>query len=694
MTLNNIDINKLSGVGPKLKETLARIGIHSVQDLLFHLPLRYLDRTKVTPIASLRTNTSVVIEARVVSTQIAFGRRRSLAVNVEDTTGQTCLRFYHFSNAQKNNLQQGTLLRVYGDPRLGTSGIELYHPEYDFIDETQPIQNEETLTPVYPTTEGLQQARIRKLVAQAVNMLESEKAEELLQENINQEFGVTSLGRALAFLHYPPAADASAQVIESILNGIHPCQNRLAFEELLAHFITRQRRRLKLQSKRAARIAHAEQTAQVFIETLQFTLTNAQARALEDVRQDLAKGVPMLRLVQGDVGCGKTLVAALASIDVIHAGYQVALVAPTEILAEQHLKNFKQWLEPLGYKVTWLAGKLKVRERRQALSDIASGEAHVVVGTHALFQEDVVFRCLGLSIIDEQHRFGVEQRLSLSKSNNDGLTPHQLVMTATPIPRSLAMTAYADLDYSVIDELPPGRSPVQTALVSQDRKDQLIARVQHACSLGAQVYWVCPLVEDSETLSVANAEETYEQLHALLPQQKVGLVHGRLKAKEKEQVMAAFKAAELDILVATTVIEVGVDVPNATLMIIENPERLGLAQLHQLRGRVGRGSKESHCVLLYGEKLSQQAKERLHVMRQSNDGFVIAEKDLQLRGPGELLGTRQTGDLCYRVADIQQHDWLLPKVQQYGQQLVLQNKELGDKLIARWIGENQQYAGA
>ncbi len=690
VALEKLDITTLNGVGLRLKETLAKLGIATVQDLLFHLPIRYLDRTRITPMAKLRTHTSVVVQGRVRSAQVVFGRRRSLAVSIEDESGSTCLRFYHFNASQKNNFTEGRCVRCYGDPRLGISGIEFYHPEYEFVEDLHSPPSEASLTPVYHLTEGLTQSRIRKLAEQADALLAQYQPTELLPASINTQFGVKDLSDALHYLHFPPP-DAPT---DKILAGEHPTQRRLAFEEFLAHFLVRQEIRNAVQSHRAISIPGKSRQAEQLLQALPFNLTGAQTRVVNDIRQDLQQGKPMLRMVQGDVGAGKTLVAALITADVAAAGYQVAVVAPTEILAEQHFRNFQQWLTPLGLNVVWLVGKLKASQRKATLSALADGTAAVAVGTHALLQEDVHFHRLGLSVIDEQHRFGVDQRLSLRKTSDQGLLPHQLVMTATPIPRTLAMTAYSELDYSVIDELPPGRTPIQTALVGQERRATLIERVKIACEGGAQAYWVCPLVEDSETLSVANAEETVTNLQQQLPHLRVGLVHGRLKAAEKEAVMSAFKAGEIQLLVATTVIEVGVDVPNASLMIIENPERLGLSQLHQLRGRVGRGTTASHCVLLYGDKLSQQAKERLQVMRETTDGFVIAERDLQLRGPGELLGTQQTGDMRYRIADAQAHADLLPAVHKTGRELLKQQPDIAERLIARWVGDKKHYAQA
>lgn len=687
-SLQDHPITDMKGVGDRLAQVLHKLDIRTVQDMLFHLPMRYLDRTRITPIAQLKLNTSVVIQGSVLYSKIKFGRRRSLEVALEDDTGTTHLRFFHFNAAQKNALEAGTLLRCYGEPRLGTTGVEFYHPEYEQIDPSHPPKVEETLTPIYPLTDGITQVRMRKLAAQACAFLKFASPRELLPEQINRDFGVHSLTEALHYLHFPPPdVDVAA-----LLGGTHPAQQRLAFEELLAHYLVRRHIRARAQSEQAPKIQLQDILKQQLLSSLPFSLTQAQQRVLADIEQDLQYPQPMLRMVQGDVGSGKTLVAATAALHVAASGYQVAIVAPTEILAEQHLNNFRGWLEPLGLNVTWLVGKLTAAKRRAALAAILSGEAQVVVGTHALFQDDVSFAKLGLAIIDEQHRFGVAQRLTLRKKSQSGETPHQVVMTATPIPRTLAMTAYSELDYSVIDELPPGRKPINTVLISQGRRDQIIERIRQACAEGKQAYWVCPLVEDSETLSAANAEETATLLREALPELNVGLVHGRMKAKDKEHTMGEFKRAESQLLVATTVIEVGVDVPNASLMIIENPERLGLAQLHQLRGRVGRGTAESHCVLLYGEKLSQQARERLSVLRETNDGFVIAERDLQLRGPGELLGTRQTGDMQYRVADALRDTHMIPAVQELGKEIFGAMPDVCTLLIERWIGKNQKYA--
>jgi ATP-dependent DNA helicase RecG len=687
--LDQIPVTALKGVGASFATLLARLHLYTVQDILFHLPLRYLDRTHVVPIGDLSPNTSVVLEGVVANCQVLIGRRRSLLVTLRDETGQIGLRFFHFTAAQKAQLSAGVQLRCFGDPRLGASGLELYHPEYEVLQPDaidKPL--DQSLTPVYPTTEGLSQVRLRKLTAQALELMRGNPPEELLPVEINRLFQAASLGDALAYVHAPPLTAPIAQ----LLAGTHPCQQRLAFEEMLAHHLALQQSRDLARNEAAPQLRPGLAVQKAFYGSLSFRPTEAQQRVIHEIQADMAKPHPMLRLVQGDVGSGKTLVAAAAALAALSQGWQVALAAPTEILAEQHKITFTRWLSPLGYPVTWLVGKLAAKQKAMALERIAEGAPQLVVGTHALFQETVSFPRLGLVVIDEQHRFGVHQRLALrGKNQATGFWPHQLVMTATPIPRTLAMTAYADLDLSVIDQLPPGRTPVNTVLIRQQRRPEVVERVRDACASGKQVYWVCTLVEDSETLAAAAAEETARTLAEMLPQLRVGLVHGRLKSRDKENAMAAFKAGETQLLVATTVIEVGVDVPNASLMIIENPERLGLAQLHQLRGRVGRGSQASHCVLLYGHPLSRVAKQRLQLLRTTNDGFVLAEEDLKIRGPGELLGTRQTGALQFRLADLQRDAALLPAVHQTARLLREKNVTHVTKIIARWFFDQQHY---
>ena len=684
----SVPVTELKGVGTALALKLERLGVHSVQDLLLHLPLRYQDRTRVRPIGSLRPGDEAVIEGLVAASDIVQGRRRSLLCRLQDGSGILSLRFFHFSAAQKNSLSAGKRVRCFGEVRPGPGGLELVHPEYRVIAEGSSLAVDQCLTPVYPLTEGLTQSRIRALVDQALGWLEKGVVEDLLPETLRQQWKLPELQQSIRYLHQPPV-DADQ---EQLMAGRHPAQRRLAFEELLAHHLSLLKIRQSVQEQGAPVLKATGRLSLPFLDQLPFELTGAQRRVAREVARDLNAPVPMLRLVQGDVGSGKTVVAALAALQALENGAQAAVMAPTEILAEQHYNNFCQWLEPLDISVAWLAGKVKGKQRSRELERIASGEAQLVVGTHALFQEEVHFANLAVVVIDEQHRFGVHQRLSLrEKGRNGSQTPHQLIMTATPIPRTLTMSAYADLDCSIIDELPPGRTPVNTVVIADTRRDEVVERVRSACQQGRQAYWVCTLIEESEALQCQAAEVTAEALREALPGLRIGLVHGRLKAAEKAAVMARFKAAELDLLVATTVIEVGVDVPNASLMIIENPERLGLAQLHQLRGRVGRGSVESFCVLMYHAPLSQQGRERLAVMRESSDGFRIAEKDLELRGPGEVLGTRQTGMMQFRIADLQRDSDLLPRVKRAAGEIE-RAPVLMEALITRWLGQGAEYA--
>ncbi|USE36424.1 ATP-dependent DNA helicase RecG [Endozoicomonas sp. SCSIO W0465] len=689
-SLNTIPVTTLKGVGDALADKLARIGIHNIQDLLFHLPLRYQDRTRVTPIGLLQPHSDVVIQGKVLASDIVMGKRRSLLCRLGDGSGSISLRFFHFTAAQKNNFRQGTEIRCFGEPRRGATGLEMYHPEYRVIKLDAPVDVEETLTPVYPATEGLTQQRIRSLCEQALKLLVDESSlQELLPVDIRQKYQLGSLVEAVRLLHQPSPEESMMLLTE----GRHPARQRLAFEELLAHNLSLRQLRRRVQSIGGFAMPPAKRLTRQLIEQLPFSLTCAQQRVSDDVSQDMATELPMLRLVQGDVGSGKTVVAALAALQAVENGYQAAVMAPTEILAEQHQLNFSNWLKPLGISMVFLSGKTKGKKRLEILDQIASGEAMVVVGTHALFQDEVIFHKLGMAVIDEQHRFGVHQRMALrKKGEKNGGLPDQLIMTATPIPRTLAMSAYADLDVSVIDELPPGRTPINTVVIGDDRREAVIKRLKTACLEGRQAYWVCTLIEESEALQCQAAEVTAGQLRETLPELSIGLVHGRMKASEKAEVMNAFKEGHLHLLVATTVIEVGVDVPNASLMIIENPERLGLAQLHQLRGRVGRGTIASHCLLMYHAPLSRQSRERLQVMRDSNDGFVIAEKDLELRGPGEVLGTRQTGLAQFRVADLERDRDLLMAVRTAAQELMHQSPEGVEPLVNRWLGKGEEYA--
>lgn len=680
---------RLKGVGPALEKKLAAIGITSIQDLLFHLPLRYEDRTRVTLAARARVGEYMQFEGEITSCELQFGKRRSLRCSLRDSSGSMTLRFFHFSAAQKESLAVGTQLRVYGEVKHGRAGFELFHPEYKPLSQVSQ-EPSDTLTPIYPTTEGLMQPRLRSIIGQAVDLVVGNEAiEDYLPREIVAKFNLASLTDAIRHIHRPPANAFGGWDREAP----NPGRDRLAFEELLTHRLSLRRLRDDAAAQTAPRFAGENQLIRGFLSSLPFELTGGQRRAFAEISDDLSRPTPMLRLLQGDVGSGKTVVAALSALRAIDEGYQVALMAPTEILAEQHAVNFRQWFEPLGIEVGWHSGKQKGKSRAEQLERVASGDCQILVGTHALFQGEVHYAKLGLIIIDEQHRFGVQQRLALrEKAASMHINPHQLVMTATPIPRTLAMSAYADLDNSIIDEMPPGRTPVNTLIVSNERRGEVIERIAAACENRSQAYWVCTLIDESEVLQCQAAEVTAQQLAEQLPQVRVGLVHGRMKPSEKAEVMARFKAAEIDLLVATTVIEVGVDVPNSSLMVIENPERLGLAQLHQLRGRVGRGSIKSHCILLYQSPLSRNGKERLGVMRESNDGFYIAEKDLELRGPGQVLGTAQTGLMEFRIADLVRDAAMLDEVKDAADHVLSQHPQVVDSLVRRWLGENIHYA--
>lgn len=682
----------LAGVGPAVAAKLAARGLSSLQDLWLHLPLRYEDRTALTRIQDLRNGVPAQVEVRVVAVDRGMRFRPTLKVAVEDEgQGTLVLRFFHFRQQQVAQFSVGTRLRCFGTPKPGQLGLEIVHPSYQVLGRTDDPALGDSLDPVYPTVEGIGPATLRRLIGQALDRLPEESSLELLPPGWLDGLALPSLRSALLTVHRPPP-DAN---LAALAAGTHPAQRRLALEELLAHHLSLRRQRIALQAHHAPPLAGPGKLAKALLKQLPFALTAAQKRVFTQIREDLAQPRPMLRLVQGDVGSGKTVVAALAAMLAVEQGKQVALAAPTELLAEQHLTNLRGWLEPLGVQVAWLAGKVTGKARAKVLEQVANGQAQVVAGTHALMQESVVFHDLALAIVDEQHRFGVHQRLALRDKGPGGYSvPHQLVMTATPIPRTLAMSEYADLDVSAIDELPPGRTPVQTVALNNDRRPELIERIALACREGRQVYWVCTLIEENDELDATPAQATFESLQALLPGVRVGLVHGRLKASEKLATMVAFKAGQIDLLVATTVIEVGVDVPNASLMVIENAERLGLAQLHQLRGRVGRGSAVSRCVLLYQARLSAMARERLETMRQTNDGFVIAEKDLELRGPGELLGTRQTGLAGFRMADLARDADLLPGVHALAERLLADAPLVADRIVHRWIGSAVRYAGA
>ncbi len=691
MQSSSPELRSLRGVGPAAEERLLRLGISRPLDLLFLLPQRYEDRTRLTALGALRPGQRAVVEGVIAVADVAFRGRRSLLVRITDRTGQLTLRFFHFSRAQQNSLVAGTRLLCFAEVRSGPLGPEMVHPEYRVLQPGQSVPLEDRLTPVYPTVEGLAQFRIRDLTDQALGRYLDTLPDALPEAEISG-LHMPALRDALRFVHRPPPG-ADLQLLGA---GMHPCQRRLALEEMLAHHLSLRQIRERAREDRSialpATLPAAVSLRERFVQSLGFTLTAGQRAALADIDSDLAQPHPMMRLVQGDVGCGKTVLAAAAALTAIAHGHQVAIMAPTELLAEQHRNTFRRWLEPLGLAVVWLSGSLRKRAREQAHAAAADGSAQLIVGTHALFQSDLSYRSLALVIVDEQHRFGVHQRLQLmDKGASDVARPHQLVMTATPIPRTLAMTIYADLDTSVIRELPPGRQPVTTIALPDKRRAEVVTRVRDACLAGAQAYWVCPLIEESEHLESQAAEPTAAALAEALPEIRIGLIHGRMSGTEKERVMKAFVAGELQLLVATTVIEVGVDVPGASLMIIENAERLGLSQLHQLRGRVGRGRDSSTCVLLYKSPLAEMARARLEVLRATNDGFEVAQRDLELRGPGEVLGTRQTGLMQLRVADLVRDADLAPAVQRIARALLATGAPAVEELGHRWIGTGDRY---
>jgi ATP-dependent DNA helicase RecG len=683
-----MEITQLNGVGPALAAKLAKLGLHQVEDLLFHLPLRYQDRTRVTPLHALTPRSQHLVDGQITSSALQRGRRVSLRVSISQNGAHLGLRFMHFHANQAKSFTEGRNIRCFGEVRPGPQGLEMVHPEYQLFDDTPPPLADQ-LTPIYPTTEGISVVRIGQLIELAWQQLEHQRLhiEELLPQQLIKQYQLPSLQSSLQQLHYPKVG-VDIQQLES---QVTPAKLRLVLEELIAHQLTLSRAKQQTQSLPAPALAAVQNLEQQFIQQLPFSLTGAQRRVWSEIMADVSQPLPMVRMVQGDVGSGKTVVAALAACRAVDNGCQVAVLAPTEILAEQHLHNFKHWLEPLGVTVVWLTGKQKTKPKRDALAAIANGTAQIVIGTHALFQDSVEYQHLGLAVIDEQHRFGVAQRHCLVAKAPPNCGLHQLVMTATPIPRTLAMSAYGDLDHSVIDELPPGRKPINSVLLNNVRRADVIERVHQACASGQQAYWICPLIETSEVLQCEAAEDTALLLGQQLQGVNVGLVHGRLAAADKAQVMAQFKAGEIQLLVATTVIEVGVDVPNANLMVIDNAERLGLAQLHQLRGRVGRGQAQSHCLFMYQAPLSRMGRERLDILRQSNDGFVIAEKDLQLRGPGEVLGTRQAGAIGLRVADLIRDAHLLPQVKSMTSTYASHPAKT-DQLIARWVGDNQIFS--
>lgn len=679
----------LPGVGPTISAKLAKCGIHTIQDLLFHLPYRYQDRTRITPIQDLRPNDWCVVTGRVSKVELKYGKRRMLYCTIEDKTGILRLRFFHFNQQQIKSLQEQTQLRAFGEVREFANHFEMIHPEYQLLEEGRECMVEETLTPIYPSTQGLTQTRIRQLIKFVLTRYHDELEQlEWMSEAQQQHYHLQPFALSLEQLHQPPP-DISLQALDE---GSHAGLKRLAFDELLAQRLSMQFARQQRATLVAPSIDTCQETISRFLSILPFELTQAQHRVFEEIVTDMRYNKPMLRLVQGDVGSGKTVVAALAAYQAIAKGYQVALMAPTDILSEQHVQTFKTWFSPLNIQVYQLTGKIKAKERSETLRALADDQCQLIIGTHALFQNGVQFAKLGLIIIDEQHRFGVEQRLLLQqKGQHQQNSPHQLLMTATPIPRTLAMTQFAHLDLSIIDERPPGRTPIKTTVFHQDKRQAIITRLEAAIAQGIQAYWVCTLIDDSEKLQCMAATATAKNLQEQLRDARVGLVHGRMKAIEKQQIMLAFKQGDIDLLVATTVIEVGVDVANASLMIIENAERLGLAQLHQLRGRVGRGTQQAHCLLLYQSPLSTISAERLRVMRATDDGFVIAEKDLELRGAGDILGIRQTGYREYKIVQFPRDKSLLKPITEIANQLMREDPKIAYRLAKRWLGEFEQF---
>jgi ATP-dependent DNA helicase RecG len=662
-----------------IQAKLDKLGLFTAHDLLLHLPLRYQDETRIHPIAHAPLGQAVQVEGEIADATVQYRPRRTLVCRVEDGSGMMTLRFLNFYPSQIKQLAPGRRVRLFGEMRHGFFGMEMVHPQYRMVSENMPVA--EALTPIYPTTAGLGQAALRKLVQAA--LAECDLADTLPNEVLHP-LGLPAFAESIAYLHQPPP-DAP---LELLAERTHPSWQRLKFDELLAQQLSMHQHYRRRRAQSAAPMPPRQRLTRALLAALPFPLTRAQQRVMAEIASDLAKPHPMQRLLQGDVGSGKTVVAALAALQAIENGFQAAIMAPTEILAEQHYQKLSAWLAPLGLRVAWLAAGLPKKDKQAALAAVAEGEAQLAIGTHALFQEQVAFRNLGLAIIDEQHRFGVHQRLALRQK---GAQPHQLMMSATPIPRTLSMSYYADLDVSVIDELPPGRTPVVTKLVGDRRRDEVVARVRDACLKGRQAYWVCPLIEESETLQLKTAMETFETLTATFPELKVGLVHGRLHARDKAATMEAFKAGEIQLLVATTVIEVGVDVPNASLMVIEHAERFGLSQLHQLRGRVGRGAAKSACILLYQTPLSETARARLKIIYENSDGFEIARQDLLLRGPGEFLGARQSGVPLLHIADIELDQKLLEAARRIAEKILAEQPGVAERHLQRWLAGAEQY---
>ncbi|MDP3282352.1 MAG: ATP-dependent DNA helicase RecG [Nitrosomonas sp.] len=674
-------------VSATVQEKLSRLGIRNELDLILHLPIRYEDETHLFPISDAPPGQVVQVEGVIIHNEVVIRPRRQLVCQIEDSSGILVMRFLNFYGSQIKTYAVGKRVRLLGEIRSGFFGAEMVHPKCRIIREGESLA--ESMTPIYPTTAGLTQKILSRLIGQVLQDAQMTQAlTETLTEEIIQKYRLAGLQESVMCLHNPPP-DVSVEALQA---RTHPAWRRIKFDELLAQQLSMRLHYRQRRSHAAPALAQKNKLAKLLLKQLAFELTAAQIKVSAEISRDLAASHPMQRLLQGDVGSGKTIVAALAALQAIENGFQAALMAPTEILAEQHFQKLSAWFDPLGIQVVWLSGSQKKKQKQAALDDIALGTAQLAVGTHALFQDQVVFHQLGLAIVDEQHRFGVHQRLALRMKGTLSTTvPHQLMMSATPIPRTLSMSYFADLDVSIIDELPPDRAPIVTKLIADNRRDEIIARIQHACQQGKQVYWVCPLIEESETLQLQTAMETYENLSQIFPDLSVGLVHGRLAAQDKTAVMASFKQGEIQLLVATTVIEVGVDVPNASLMVIENAERMGLSQLHQLRGRVGRGSEASICILLFQQPLSEIARKRLKIIFEHTDGFEIARQDLQLRGPGEFLGARQSGVPMLRFADLEQDGELLAAAQATANEMLNDYPDLAQRHIERWLGDKTEY---
>ena len=685
----NHPIQNIRGVGPKIADTLSNLGIYQVEDAVFHLPYKYEDRTNLTPIGDAPYETPLLIEGEIVKSTVVFRGRRMLITEIFDGTGRLTMRMFHFAFAQHKNLKEGHRIRCFGTIRHGPKGKEMIHPQYQVFSKDEEVEIEDHLTPIYPSTSNLQQGRLRKLIQGSIVYCQKNN---LLKENweTEDEGGFKDLLSALTFIHNPPTETS----LELLSSGQHPAQRKLIKEELVAHILCSGMLKRETELRKSPLMKSASRQENLLLGSLGFELTNAQTRVWDEIKQDFEKETPMRRLLQGDVGSGKTVIAALATLQASHNSLQTAFMCPTEILAEQHYENMTQWFTGLGIKVDLLLGSTKAKDRKRILSDLQNGKTQVLLGTHALFQKDVIFKSVGLTIIDEQHRFGVHQRFTLLEKGGDKeKSPHQLIMTATPIPRTLSMTVYGALDTSIIDELPPGRRPVETTSRPNSMRSKVIKRIEEVCLDGQRVYWVCTLIEDSDELEAQAAEELFKEISKEVPKVKTGLVHGRLKKEEKDKVINRFRKGDIQLLVCTTVIEVGVDVPEATLMIIENPERLGLAQLHQLRGRVGRkADTDSHCLLLFREPLSELAKERISTMENTNDGFVIAEKDLELRGGGDIHGLRQSGLMNLKIANPIRDSDLLESAQQEALLIAKTNELQARSLINRWIGARLDYS--